>query len=225
MLFDLRGRGRRRTIQVIYLSLALLIGGGLIFFGVGGAGVGLLNSNDNGGAVGGGGDVIAKRLQKTERAVRAHPRDAAAWAQLARLRFQNAEFDQNTNRFTAKGKQQLASAARAWDRYLTLKQQGADATLARLMANAFAPDALNRPRDEVAALEIVAQGQPSGASFAQLAVAAYQAGQLRKGDLAAREALRRSTKDNRTTLRAQFDAAKRQAVKGQTGSGGAPASG
>ena len=37
MLFDLRGRGRRRTIQVIYASLALLMGGGLIFFGIGGA--------------------------------------------------------------------------------------------------------------------------------------------------------------------------------------------
>ncbi len=29
MLFDLRGRGRRRAIQAIYLSLALLMGGGL----------------------------------------------------------------------------------------------------------------------------------------------------------------------------------------------------
>ena len=27
MLFDLRGRGRRRTVQAIYLSLALLMGG------------------------------------------------------------------------------------------------------------------------------------------------------------------------------------------------------
>ena len=26
MLFDLRGRGRRRTVQIIYLSLALLLG-------------------------------------------------------------------------------------------------------------------------------------------------------------------------------------------------------
>ena len=35
MLFDLRGRGRRRTVQAIYLGLAILLGGGLIFFGVG----------------------------------------------------------------------------------------------------------------------------------------------------------------------------------------------
>ena len=37
MLFDLRGRGRRRTIQAIYLSLAILMGGGLVLFGIGGA--------------------------------------------------------------------------------------------------------------------------------------------------------------------------------------------
>ena len=36
MLFDLRGRGRRRTVQVIYLTLALLLGGGLVLFGIGG---------------------------------------------------------------------------------------------------------------------------------------------------------------------------------------------
>ena len=35
MLFDLRGRGRRRTVQVIYLSLAILMGGGLVLFGIG----------------------------------------------------------------------------------------------------------------------------------------------------------------------------------------------
>ena len=40
MLFDLRSRGRRRTVQAVYLFLAILIGGGLVLFGVG-AGNGL----------------------------------------------------------------------------------------------------------------------------------------------------------------------------------------
>ena len=30
MLFDLRGRGRRRTVQVIYIGLALLFGVGFV---------------------------------------------------------------------------------------------------------------------------------------------------------------------------------------------------
>ena len=37
MLFDLRGRGRRRAVQAIYLGLAILMGGGLVLFGIGGA--------------------------------------------------------------------------------------------------------------------------------------------------------------------------------------------
>ena len=37
MLFDLRGRGRRRTVQTIYLTLAILLGGGLVLFGIGGS--------------------------------------------------------------------------------------------------------------------------------------------------------------------------------------------
>ena len=55
MLFDLRGRGRRRTVQVIYLGLAIILGGGLVLFGVGtGSGNGgLLNAF--GGSGGGGG--------------------------------------------------------------------------------------------------------------------------------------------------------------------------
>ena len=36
MLFDLRGAGRRTTIKIVYLSLAILMGGGLVLFGIGG---------------------------------------------------------------------------------------------------------------------------------------------------------------------------------------------
>ena len=35
MLFDLRGRGRRRTVRILYIGLAVLIGLGLVGFGVG----------------------------------------------------------------------------------------------------------------------------------------------------------------------------------------------
>ena len=46
MLFDLRGRHRRRAVKIIYVGLALLLGVGLIGFGIGGGfgGGGLLNA-------------------------------------------------------------------------------------------------------------------------------------------------------------------------------------
>ena len=36
MLFDLRGAGRRRVVKVVYVTLAFLMGGGLVLFGIGG---------------------------------------------------------------------------------------------------------------------------------------------------------------------------------------------
>ena len=48
MLFDLRGKGRRRAVRVIYIGLALLMGVGLVGFGIGGGfgGGGLLHGRD-----------------------------------------------------------------------------------------------------------------------------------------------------------------------------------
>ena len=37
MLFDVRGRHRKNAIKVIYVFLAILMGGGLVLFGIGGA--------------------------------------------------------------------------------------------------------------------------------------------------------------------------------------------
>ena len=78
MLFDLRGRGRRRTVQSIYLGLAILMGGGLVLFGIGGTSSGGLldaikeqrrrNTNS---------DVFQKRLgggEARDRAARRTPR-------------------------------------------------------------------------------------------------------------------------------------------------------
>ena len=99
MLFDLRGRGRRRTVQVIYLSLAILMGGGLVLFGIGGG--------TNGGlfdAIGGSGGsstsadaVFQKRLDAYERQLKANPQDAAALIGLTKLRFGNASTGENYN--------------------------------------------------------------------------------------------------------------------------------
>ena len=38
MLFDLRGSGRRRVVKIVYVTLAILMGGGLVLFGIGGSG-------------------------------------------------------------------------------------------------------------------------------------------------------------------------------------------
>ena len=63
MLFDLRSRGRRRTVQGVYLVLAILLGGGLVLFGVGaGNGLGgLLNAFTGGGSSGAQKPVVSQQ--------------------------------------------------------------------------------------------------------------------------------------------------------------------
>jgi hypothetical protein len=218
MLFDLRGRGRRRTVQVIYLTLAVLMGGGLVFFGIGGSVSGGLF--DAIGLTGGGTNTTSaeKQLQDQEKAalrrIRANPADAAAWATVTRLRYQQAgqgdKYDQTTGQFTAAGKRELAKAAQAWSRYLALKPPKPDPNVAALMIQAFGPLGLNRAKDGVLAAEIVAEARPSAQTFYQLALFAYAAGQTRKGDLAGKRAVELAPPDQRAAVKAQIDAAKKQ---------------
>lgn len=217
MLFDLRGRGRRRTIQAIYLFLAILMGGGLVLFGIGGGTNGGLFDAFSGNSGGGTSSTgFEKQIKAAERRVRVNPTDEAGWAALARWRYQSAgtgeNYDQAQGTFTAKGRTELARAATAWKRYLALEPKKADANVATLMARALGPDGLGRLPDAVEAQEIVLESQPPNANlYAQLAVLAYAAGQTRKGDLAADKAISLTPKDQRADFKQQLDDAKAQA--------------
>ena len=217
MLFDLRARGRRRTVQAIYLTLAVLMGGGLLLFGIGGEvsgglldGLGLTGNNSNQTSAE---EQLADQEEAALRRVRKNPADAVAWATVTRLRYQQAgqgdNYDQETGQFTTEGKRELAQAAQAWSRYLALKPKKPDANVAALMIQAFGPLGLNRPNDGVLAAEIVADERPSSQTFYQLAVFAYAAGQTRKADLAGKRAIELAPEDQRAAVKAQIDAAKK----------------
>ena len=81
MLFDLRSRGRRRTVQVVYLGLALLMGGGLVLFGVGaGNGFGvILNAFTGNGSSGAQTQVVSQAEKAALRQTKLHPNDPAGW--------------------------------------------------------------------------------------------------------------------------------------------------
>lgn len=218
MLFDLRGRGRRRTVQAIYLTLAVLMGGGLLLFGIGGSVSGglfdAIGLTGSGGAGQSANDQLVKQEQAALRRVKANPSDPTAWATLTRLRYQQAgqgsNYDQATGQFTTAGKRELAKASAAWGRYLALNPRKPDANVAALMVQAFGPLGLNQPQDGVQAAETVADARPAAQTFYQLAVFAYAAGQTRKGDLAGAKAVGLAPKDQRAAVKAQIDAAKKK---------------
>jgi tetratricopeptide (TPR) repeat protein len=204
MLFDLRGRGRRRTIQGIYLFLAVLMGGGLIFFGVGGTGVGLFNSDNNNGSSSNVSDVP---LKQAEQAVKAHPNSAAAWANLARRRFQTADYDSNTHVFTKPV--QLQQVAAAYQRYAKLETGKRNPALLQQMITVYGETGLQQYDKAVPVAEALAGAQPKNvAAYEQLAIYAQVAGQQRKADLAKQKAV--SLVDGRAARKNVT-----QAIKGQ----------
>jgi hypothetical protein len=221
MLFDLRGSGRRRTVKIVYITLAFLMGGGLVLFGIGGGG------GVSGGLVdaiterSGSGDPGTDRFRKQEKAAlaktKANPQDAAAYAALARARFQIAgvgeNFDPEKGTFTKAGTAKLTAAGDAWDQYLALNPKKPDDRVASLMVQAFG--ALNKPDKAAQAQEIITDARPTASTFTQLAIFAYQAGQTRKGDLAKNKALELTDPDMREALKGQLEQAKQSATSSQ----------
>src|SRR3954452_23574458 len=218
MLFDLRGSGRRRTVKIVYIALAFLMGGGLVLFGIGGGGGisgGLVDAITG---TSGGGDTSGDRFRKQEAAALAktktNPQDTAAWAALARARYQlgsaGENFDAEKSTFTTKGVAKLTSAGDAWERYLALNPKKPDDRVASLMVQAFG--ALNKPDKAAEAQEVITEARPTASTFTQLAIFAYQAGQTRKGDLAKNKALELTDPDMRAALKGQLDQAKQSAT-------------
>jgi hypothetical protein len=212
MLFDLRSRGRRRTVQAVYLGLAILIGGGLVLFGVGtGSGNGgLLN------AFGGGGSnqqnqIINSAEKNALKRTQKNPNDPAAWAALETARYQNASsagFNTATSTYTDAGKKELAKATQAWQKYLALTKNPSNEQ-AIFAGNAYA--ALGDYGNSATAWEYATQADATSVkSFECLAMTAYAAQQTRKGDLAAAKAASMVPKASRKQLTAQITLAKTQ---------------
>ena len=218
MLFDLRGRGRRRTVQAIYLSLAILMGGGLVLFGIGSdQSGGLFDAfSENSGGGGSATEAIDKQIDAQLAKTRATPKDPAVWAQLAALRVRRAGVDgiRDDGTYTDEAKRRLALAANAWERHLALEPKRPSVTTANLMVQAYGPTGLNELDKAVRAKQIVTEAErpPSSNLYAQLAVLAYQAGDTRTGDLAGSRAVDLAPASDRKALREQLDLLKKQAA-------------
>src|ERR1700690_1186131 len=84
MLFDLRGRHRRRLVRFIYVGLAVLIGVGLVGFGIGGGlgGGGIFNAASSNEASGGA--RFAAQVKKYRKQTVSHPSNPSGWENLAK---------------------------------------------------------------------------------------------------------------------------------------------
>src|SRR3954467_12385248 len=113
MLFDLKGK-RRRVVQGVYLTLAVLMGGGLVLFGIGGGTNGGLLDAFKGG---GGGSSADKSLKKEndagQKRLALNPSDQGALVLIATNNYRLAaeKADPNTGAFTNDAKDNLNAAS------------------------------------------------------------------------------------------------------------------
>lgn len=221
MLFDLQGK-RRRLVQGTYLILAILMGGGLVLFGVGSGNVsgGLFDAitgKDSSGTSSNN-SVVDKRIKSDQKALKLNPKDTVALASLVRAHYQLAtdDADRNTSQFGDKGKVELQKAADAWERYLAAKPKKVDDSLAALMLNAYSDIGLKQPDGAATAAELVAQARPTAVAYLQLTQYAAKAGQTRKAELAGLKAIDLAPKGQKKQVKQAVAAAKASALSSQT---------
>ena len=214
MLFDLKGK-RKRVVQVTYLGLAILFGGSLVLFGTGSSVSGGLIDAITGNNGGGGGSVFQDQVDQAKKQVRVNPQNPRGWLNLTRAEFNLAASsdgsDQQSGQLNDKGKQAVLETVNAWEHYLKLKPKKPDAAAAQFAALAYG--ATQDYRKAVRTQRLAARQRPSASSYFQLAQFAYAGNFIKEGDAAGAEAVRRTPKDLRNSVRAQVKDAKKQGVQ------------
>jgi hypothetical protein len=211
MLFDLRARGRRRTVQVVYLGLAILFGLGFVGFGVGGGfGGGGVLEGVFGNKEGSSNSSFTKQITAAETRTRKYPSEAAGWAALADARVHQANgsefYDETTQQFTPKGKELLAKSASAWNRYVALNPSKPNITVAQDMLRVFSEEGLNQPAAAVQVMQLViAAKPPSAALYGRLAAYAYESKNTRVGDLASQKTVTLTPAAQRSKVKGELE--------------------
>ena len=213
MLFDLRGR-RRRAVQATYLTLAVLMGGGLVLVGVG--------SNVNGGLLdvfkGTGGDsgsdvapAVRKRIERNEKRLKASPADTAILAELVRDEYQvaTAQIEPGATSFPKDARDELRKVDAYWTRYLAAEKTKPSPDLARYALQVYDPAGLNKPKAAQKAAMIIAQDGNDTNSYLNLVQYAALAGDKRTADLAAVKAVDLAPKNQRKVVKAKADQLKK----------------
>jgi hypothetical protein len=227
MLFDLKGK-RRRTVQATYLTLAVLMGAGLVLFGIGSSvngGLGDLFKGGNGSNQAN--QTIQKKIDASNKVLLRDPKNLAALAAVTRGHYQlaTATSDPNTGAFGKDSFKELQATTVAWKRYEAAAKKP-DSGLASLAIQAY--DGLGTLTKSKAAYagasdaaEILATARPTAQSYVALVQYATLAGQTRKADLAGQQAIKLAPKGQKKAAKQAVAQAKAASLtQGQTGQSG-----
>jgi hypothetical protein len=234
MLFDLKGK-RRRVVQVVYVGLAILMGGGLVLFGIGSSGTGGILDAITGG---GGGNASTsdvkkaydKRIAVANAALARNPKDQAALAEQIRAHFALAGLttDDQTGAYSDEGLAELKKAGEAWDNLIAQDPGNVDQGLVRTAFTIYGQDALNQPSKQLKPAQLIAAEENTSDAYVTLVGVASLAGDTRTADLAEKKAIAlAATKDDKAnvkeqiaTIKAQIQAQQQQQQQQQSSGGG-----
>jgi hypothetical protein len=196
MLFDLRSRRRRRVIKVVYLFLAVLIGVGLVGFGVGTGGNfgGLFNAASGGGSSSTSNASYVKALNRAKKHAASDPKSPAAWLAVGEAAYNLAELPSNyvvDSGFTKSGFAVLPEVKTAWDNYIALGPPKPSNYFASEVALVFGlpPSGIKDYVTLESAQEIVAETDPTYANYLDLCDYAYLADEPDRAPLACQKAI------------------------------------
>jgi hypothetical protein len=215
MLFDLRGR-RRRAVQVTYLLLALLMGGGLVLFGIGGDVSGGLLDAFKGGGGPSADSAFQKRIDQQEERLQTNPRNEAVLQGLVRDYYSVAtsKRESGTTGFPEDAKDDLRKAGAYWQRYLAAADKP-DPDVAGYALQVYDVGGLNKPKDAQRAAAILAEAQNDAPSYLRLVSYASRAGDTRTADLATQKAVDLAPKSQRKLIKKQAEALKKASQQQQ----------
>jgi tetratricopeptide (TPR) repeat protein len=225
MLFDTRGR-RRNVIRVVYVILAVLMGGSLFLT------VGPFNLSELGGA-GGGGDAVEvyhDREEQLEERLAKEPDNAALLLRLTRERIGAGQAQTDTNPQTGRlgvpppeAQEDYDEAIESWNRYLKLAGDEPSPSAAVLVAQTYFGlaeggsvsfgDVQENLEIALSAQRIAAKAQPNPGSFSNLAIYEYFNGNFAEGDKAAKRALAGVPKAQAKEAKKQLDEYRKNAKR------------
>jgi len=218
MLFDLRGR-RRRAVQGTYLMLALLMGGGLVLFGIGGSVSGGLLDAFKGGGGPSADSAFKDQINKREERLQQNPQNQVILANLVRDYYSlaSSQRPEGSVGFPADAKDDLRKAGSYWQRYSRLAENPSPA-VAGYAIQIYDVNGLNRPKQAEQAASILAKDANDTPSYLRLVSYAARAGDTRTADLAGQKAVDLAPKDQKKLIEKQIEALKK-ASKAQQPSG------
>lgn len=238
MLFDLRSRRRRRVIKAVYLFLAVLIGVGLVGFGVGTGGNfgGLFNAASGSGSSSNGDATYIKALNTAKKRAARNPSSAAAWLAVGEAAYNLAVLPTNYvagTGFTKSGFTVLAEVEKAWNSYIALDPPKPSNYFASEVALVFGPPPSGIEKYGVveSAQEVVAETDPTYVNYLDLCSFAYSANEPDRAVLACQEAVNIAPKGQKkaaaadaASYKASYDSAHGIGATGASGATGSTSS-